>query len=241
MPQSENLRDYKNGAKPPSAPTGTARANITSSNVHGHFDVSAAKPKHGGARNRGDRTSDGLTEEQARGIFAAVARANVIGLPLNRHWTVHWTAAGVDDDKACAATGALLTLVRDWLRKQGHPFACVWVRENDEGDGSKGSHVHILLHVPATVKWCGWRNRRWLARVTGRRYVAGTSRTRVIGRRKNAAIASPDSFQANLAVVAGYVAKTAPTGVLRALGIIRRGETGLVMGKRWGRSAALHG
>ena len=216
-----------------------ARANISSSNVHGHFSVSAVKAKHGGARNRADRTSNELTEKQIHAIFAAVAKASTIGLPLNRHWTVHWSKAGLTDDQACAATSTLLTLVRDWLRKQGHRFACVWVRENDHGDRSKGSHVHIMLHVPAELKWCGWRNRRWLERVTSRPYVSGTSRTRIIGHRKNAAKASPDSFAANLGVVAGYVAKNAPTGVLLALGVIRRSESGMVIGKRWGRSATL--
>ena len=36
-----------------------------------------------------------------------------------------------------------------------------------------------------------------------------------------------------------YVAKNAPTGVLLALGVIRRSESGMVIGKRWGRSATL--
>ena len=239
MPRLASPRRFNNGGKALSGRTGTARANIHSSNVHGHFTVSAVKAKHGGARNRRDRTSNALTEKQVRAIFAAVADASAIGLPLNRHWTVHWSGAGVTDDEACAATSELLTLVRDWLRKQGHRFACVWVRENDHGDQSKGSHVHIMLHVPAELKWCGWRNRRWLERVTGRPYVSGTGQTRIIGRRKNAAKASPDSFAANLGVVAGYVAKNAPTGVLRALGVIRRSESGMVIGKRWGRSAAV--
>lgn len=236
MPTSASHRRFNNGGNPGSPQSGTGRANIHSSNVHGHFTLTALKSKHGGARNRADRTSDCLTEKQVHAIFAAVAKASAIGLPLNRHWTVHWGRTGVSDDLAAAATSALLTLVRDWLRKRGHRFACVWVRENDDGDGSKGSHVHILLHVPAELKWCGWRNRRWLERVTDKRYVASTSRTRVIGRSRKAAETSPDSFQTNLAVVAGYVAKNAPTAVLRALDVIRRSESGLVIGKRWGRS-----
>jgi hypothetical protein len=63
-----------------------------------------------------------------RAIFAAVAKANAIGLPPNRHWTVHWIRAGVSDDEAAAATGALLTLVRDWLRKQGYQTGRRYVR-----------------------------------------------------------------------------------------------------------------
>ena len=227
------------GANPPPARSGTAPAIITSSKVHGHLGKSDGQRSHGGARNRADRVSYQLTEKQVRNIFAAVARANAIGLPLNRHWTVHWDLAGVTDDKAGAATRALLTLVRDWLRKQGHRFACVWVRENDEGDGSKGSHVHILLHVPAGVRWCGWRNRRWVKRVTGRDYVSRTSRTRTIGRSAGAAKTSPGSFLANSAVVCGYISKSAPARVLELLAVSRGAEMGKIVGKRWGRSQSL--
>lgn len=219
--------------------SGTDRATITSSNVHAHSGTDAAKLGHGGARNRADRVSYHLAEQQVRAIFAAVTNASAIGLPLNRHWTVHWDRAGVTDDKAGAATGALLALVRDWLRKQGHRFACVWVRENDEGDASKGSHVHILLHLPTSVKWCGWRNRRWLERVSGRLYAPLTSQTRVVGRSRSAAKASPASYHANLWTMAGYVSKSAPASVLKALEIGRRPESGGIIGKRWGRSLAL--
>ena len=239
MPRLASPCRFNNGGKASSARTGTARAIISSSNVHGHFTLCAVKAKHGGARNTSNRTSNQLSEKQIQAIFAAVAKASAIGLPLNRHWTVHWSKAGLTDDQACAATTTLLTLVRDWLRKQGNRFACVWVRENDHGDRSKGSHVHILLHVPAELRWCGWRNRRWLVRVTGRPYVAGTGRTRIIGGSRTAPKASPDVFAANLAVVTAYIAKVAPFGVLRALGLDRHGERGTVIGKRWGRSAAI--
>lgn len=225
--------------KPRSSRIGTGLAIIISSNVHLHSGTNAAKPGHGGARNRADRVSYGLTEKQVRDILAAVVRASAIGLPLNRHWTVHWGRMGVADDKACAVTGALLTLIRDWLRKQGHRFACVWVRENDDGDGSKGSHVHILLHVPEKARWCGWRNRRWLERVTGRRYAAGAGRTRTVGRSRNAAEASPDSYNANLGAVAGYVTKCTLVAGLGALRGAARQPAAKLVGKRCGRSGLL--
>ena len=226
------------GANPPPARSGMVPATIHSSKVHGHLGKNAGKRGHGGARNRADRISYGLTKKQVRDILAAVVQASAIGMPLNRHWTVHWGRMGVADDKACAATGALLTLVRDWLRKQGHRFACVWVRENDDGDGSKGSHVHILLHVPITVRWCGWRNRRWVQRVTGRRYVPRTSRTRVIGRSTKAAETSPDAFLANVSIVTAYVAKGALKPVPKDL-TGGSGLGGVVIGKRCGRSLLL--
>ena len=226
-------------ANPPPTRSGTSPAIIDSSKVHGHLGKNAAKRCHGGARNRADRVSYQLTDKQVRGIFEAVTRASAIGLPLNRHWTVHWDLAGVTDDKAGAATRALLTLVRDWLRKQGHRFACVWVRENDEGDGSKGSHVHILLHVPAKVRWCGWRNRRWLERVTSSVYVKRTSRTRVVGRSLNDTSSTSRQFQINLANVTSYIVKSAADNVLSNHGICRQADSGSILGKRWGRCATL--
>lgn len=239
MPHSVPPRRYNNLGNPLTFTVGTHLAIYNRSKSARPFPALQSNSSHGGARNRADRTSAGLTEKQVRAIFAAVARASAIDLPLNRHWTVHWTRAGVTDDKACAATGALLTLVRDWLRKHGHRFACVWVRENDDGDGSKGSHVHILLYVPIELKWCGWRNRRWLERVTRRAYVARTSRTQVVGGSKSAAKPSLAPFRANLRAITAYISKSAPTGALRALGVDRHGEGGTVIGKRWGRSEAL--
>lgn len=194
--------------------------------------------RHGGARNRADRTSSSLSEKQAQAIYAAVGKAAALGLPPNRHWTVHWTRLGVADEMACRATGALLTLVRDWLRKQGHRFACIWVRENDNGDGSKGSHAHILLHVPPGVRWCGWRNRRWLERVSGRPYVSRATCTRLIAGHKSAGTASPSLFSLNLAVVTAYIAKGGPAGPF-GLAAGPSGLGGVIQGKRWGRSKCL--
>lgn len=203
------------------------------------FDAKRLRKVHGGARNRADRVTYSLTAKQVHDIMKSVARASEIGLPLNRHWTIHWERAGMPDDKARAATSVLLTLVRDWLRKQGHMFACVWVRENDNGDGSKGSHVHIIIHVPAGVKWCGWRNRRWLERVTGQRYVAGVGLTRAIGGSSKAAWASPSLFYANLGVVAGYVSKGVTSHAVGASALRRNADGGRIIGKRWGRSQNL--
>jgi len=203
-----------------------------------------AKPPvtgHGGARNSADRTSDALTESQVRALLLAIGRASAMGLPLNRHCTIHLERGGLTDAQAAMAVGAFLTLVRDWLRKCGHPFAAVWVREDDDGDGSKGSHVHILLHLPAGVQWAGWRNRRWLERVTRRRYVAGTIRTRIIGGTSKAAWTAPERFDANLGAVSGYVAKGASPAAVAALGLERWQPSGRIIGKRWGRSQNLRG
>lgn len=120
-----------------------------------------------------------LTVKQTAEIIEAARFAASIGLPLNRHLTIHWEAAGVPDSRAAAATAAFLTLARDWLRKRGAPFAWVWVREN--GDG-KGSHVHFLMHCrPALARGFAGMQRRWLRRVTGKPYRARVIRTVRIG------------------------------------------------------------
>src|SRR3546814_11539624 len=86
---------------------------------------------------------------QARNIIDAVRYAYWIDLPLNRHVTVHWERAGISDDRAAAATSQFLKLASDWIGKRGGKFAWIWVRENGP---FSGSHVHILMHVPAGAR-----------------------------------------------------------------------------------------
>jgi hypothetical protein len=99
----------------------------------------------GGARNSASRQSDSISLVKAVEVVEAAQRAIAIGRPFNRHLTVHWEKAGLTDAEAAGATGRLLKLIKDWLRRHGGT-AYTWVREN--GDG-KGSHTHILLHVPS--------------------------------------------------------------------------------------------
>lgn len=208
----------------------------------------------GGARNRRDRTSDCLSCKQATGIMSTAQTATAIGLPLNRHITIHWERAGVPDSEAAAATGRFLKLASDWVRsracalekqskefkspavsadaKKSSTFAWLWVRENDDGDGSKGSHVHILCHVPAGVKL--GRTRRWLSRVTGRRYRKGSILTERIGGKAQAAATAPAVYQANLAEIVGYLLKGASPDAARALGLNRIEAGGRITGKRAG-------
>jgi hypothetical protein len=221
--------------------TGTGLAKYTISKSARPFKPNPPVTGHGGARNSADRTSTELSASQVRALMVGIRRASAKGLPLNRHCTIHWERGGLPDAEAARAVGAFLTLVRDWLRKGGHPFAAVWVRENDDGDGSKGSHVHILLYLPAGVRWDGWRNRRWVGRVTGKPYVTGTICTRVIGRTRTAAWTAPAAFYENLGVVAGYLAKGASLETVSALGLDRCKAGGRIIGKRWGRSQSLRG
>jgi hypothetical protein len=138
---------------------------------HAIIGVNAGRMRWGGARNRCDRVTDAITLPQARALLAAVQHAERIDLPFNRLVTVHWGAMRLSDAEALAATGKLLKLWREALAARGLPFACVWIRENDDGDGSKGPHVHILAHVPAAAR-SGFlrRLRAWARLAAGGRY-----------------------------------------------------------------------
>ncbi len=209
-----------------SAQTGTALANIPIPIGCAPSPRISAVSGHGGARNSASRPSDYLTLGQARSLIDAALAARNIARPFNRHITVHWEAAGVPDGEAMAATTAFLKCLRDWT---GGRTAYVWVREN--GDG-KGSHLHILAHVPLVKTWHFALARRWLGRITGKPYRAGIIRTRPI-----AGAGEPDgaAYSANLQAVLAYVLKGAEPDAAAALGIGHEAG-GRIIGKRCGTS-----
>jgi len=181
---------------------------------------------HGGARLKASRTSDGLTLRQACLLANATMMAAHIGLPLNRHITVHWAAAGVADHRAAKATTAFLKYLRDWL---GGGTAYVWVREN--GD-SKGTHLHILAHIPLGRRMSGARSRRWLEKITGQSYRPGTIMTRCIAGHR-----APDGpiYAANLHAALDYIRKGAYPDAAAIIGIDHE-SGGRIIGKRCGTS-----
>jgi hypothetical protein len=206
--------------------------------------VCAERGRWGGARNRRDRVTDAITLQQARGLAAAVAHAECIGLPLNRLVTLHWGAMGLSDAEAGRAVGRVLKLWREALVERGLPFACVWVRENDDGDASKGSHVHILAHVPGAAgrgflrrlrAWvrlaAGGRYNRRCGRIEGPAYVSSAVDTGRIGGR---VAVSPGVHAVNLAGALGYLLKGADDATAAALGLSRLEPGGRVIGKRCG-------
>lgn len=179
---------------------------------------------HGGARNRADRVSDYLTLEQARKIIAALANAERQSKFINRHIIVHWEAMGVSDSRAMWATTKWLKVFREWTDGE---TAYVWTREN--GDG-KGSHLHMMAHLPAGKRWHGARARRWLERISGNPYKAGAIKTRCITGSR-----SPDSpsYAENLQTVAAYVLKGVAPDTAAALDIDHE-PGGRIIGKRSG-------
>jgi hypothetical protein len=234
----------KTGEKQALSPVGTSLAIIDIANS----GASDSAQTWGGRRNSAARSSSSLSLNQATQIIEAAQFAAAIGLPFNRHVTIHWEQAGVPDSEAAKATARFLKLAGDWIAKRGGRIAWAWVREN--GDG-KGSHVHILLHLQAnkiTAKngrllatdntarkqraRLGNIPRRWLRSITGKPYRAGTIRTQRIGGTAGAAQSAPAAYQENLKAVVGYILKGACPAAARALGLVRLEAGGNIIGKR---------
>lgn len=184
----------------------------------------------GGARNRASRVTDAIGLPKAIELVEATRRAIVIGLPFNRHLTIHWAKSGMTDDQAAAATGRMLKLIRDWVRKRGGDIAHVWVRENGPG---KGSHVHVLLHLPYGIT-LGGMTKRWYKIVTRwhGRVPSGSVKTKRIGGNVRAAGSRSEWYEANLAWLVAYLLKGVDPATSVVLGLDRRNEGGRIIGKR---------
>jgi len=167
---------------------------------------------------------------QAAGIIRAAEAACSLGLPFNRHVVIHLEKAGVTDRDAAKAIGAFLRMVRDWLRKAGFRTAGAWVRENGE---SKGSHVHILMHLPVGASWHFQRSRRWLERITGNGYRKGVIVTKCIRGSANPE-ALFDLYRANLKTLVAYLVKGVRQEQASALRIANCEFSGFIIGKRAG-------
>jgi hypothetical protein len=187
--------------------------------VGGTFELDGFEAIEG---KRARRRTVSLSQHQTNGVIEAALHARRIGLPFNRHMTIRLEQAGIPDTDAVVAIGAFLTKFRDWLRKKGFKTAYAWVRENGR---VIGSHVHILLHLPSGVSIGAHRSRRWIEAISGRRYRAGTIKTKAI---------SPRAYDDNLAAVVGYLCKGASDEVADGLGLERRKPGGRIIGKRAG-------
>lgn len=193
----------------------------------------------GGARNSKDRCSDALTLLQCSQIISVVRHSISIDLPFNRMLTIHWEKLGVEPSNCFAVLSAFNNLARNWARKRGYSICCLWIRESDFGDGSKGEHVHILLHLPEPIlrDFVQSMTRRWVLKVTGGKYVKGAIKFDTIGQRASDYRNAPAIYRANLSkLVIGYLLKGASKEAARKLSLPRWGDGGRIVGKRWGRS-----
>lgn len=183
----------------------------------------------GGSRNRRDRASDCLTLAQCKAMIAAADYSDALGCRFNRHWTVHYQKADVEEIRATEFIGRLLKLVREYAKRNNAPFTCIWAREG--GDG-KGGHVHILMHLPAALSLNG-RTRKWV-RLAGGKCRAGVSYVRPVGGRLLSADIGDAHYRHNAEMVSGYLLKGASVATGNVLGLRLYGETGRIVGKRCG-------
>lgn len=177
-----------------------------------------------------NRRSSAISLRDAQNIIAAARFAEHVGLPLVRFTTVHFEAAGITDP--VKAIGRLLKLMGDWLRTNGGAFAYVGTRETG---GSKGEHIHLLLHVPAALR-AGFNRRQggWL-RAIGARKARGVIVSKPVGRVYLAGRSDPGArghYADNLSATLAYLLKGAEPNAHERLALPRAQSGGHLLGKR---------
>lgn len=188
----------------------------------------------GGARNRADRESHGLTSAQIGNLIAGTNHAERIGLTFTRMITLHWEAAGIPLSGMVQATGQFVDLLTKALARNGRSTAILWVHEN--GDG-KGGHCHLLAHVPADlVAVVTALQLGWLRRITGQPYRARVIHSKPIGGRLRLEVGNPDLHAVNLEGALAYILKGASPEAASQFGLARSESGGRVIGKRCGTS-----
>lgn len=214
-------RHLKTAGKRHSGRSGTALANKSSG-------LLPAKGTWGGARNSALRTSSHLTLKRCLELLEAADHAARLGLPFNRHWTVHYEKAGIAEADATRFIGKLLKLLGDFARARNAQRAAIWARE---GGPSKGGHVHILLHIPAALRLTG-KTRLWV-RLAGGTAKQGVSFIRSVAGNVAAAESQSEHYWHNAEVVRCYLLKGADELAGKALGL-EVSDQGIVVGKRSG-------
>src|SRR3546814_7481502 len=95
------------------------------------------------------------------------------------------------------------------MGKRGGNVAWLWVRENGP---FSGSHVHILMHVPAGAE-IGRMFRSWIKRVSNQPYKRNTVKTTRVAGRANSATITPALYPEP-----GGRARICPEGLLQRSG-----------------------
>ena len=228
--QADFIRTAQNGH---SVKTGTVRAKYTDApNCDLAQPSRGSKSGRGGARNRADRTSDTLSDEQALELIDATTFAITKSCAFQSHWTVHYGLAGIEPEDGARFVGKLLDLVSKQARREGGQLTAIWVRERASG---KGEHVHIMLHLPDTMDLRN-RTNRWI-KVAGGKIVKGVSKVRSIGGRLGGVAVLSDTmlaehYRTNAENVVRHLLKGAGADIGGQLGLTRYGEAGRIIGKR---------
>ena len=181
----------------------------------------------GGTRNHASRTSDYIKLQTALELVDAARWAMAAGVPFNRHMTIHWAMSGIADSEAAVATGRYIKLIGDWVKKRGGTFVHAWTREVGP---KKGSHAHLLLHIPKGMQ-LGHMTRRWLRTVAGKAPTKAI-KTRPIGGTAMAGFSGSEWYECNLAAVVAYLLKGVSPDSAELLGLDRYACGGRIIGKR---------
>ena len=190
--------------------------------------------RRGGAHNRAERASYGLSGRQSDTLITAACYAIEISLPFTRMITIHWQSAGVPLERMAAATGRFVDLLTKALARRGSKTAWLWVHEN--GD-DKGGHCHLLVHVRAAdVPIITRLQMGWLRRITGQRYHRRVIRSVAIGRKLGVDTSNPALWAENAAATLGYLLKGIDPDAPLAASLPRLEPGGRVIGKRCGTS-----
>ena len=215
----------------PTLESGTALANYTSTLSCDRTLPHDGQPRTwGGARNRANRVSDGLTDRQVADLLSAGKYAMNTGRIFQRHWTVHYGLAGIEPSDGARFVSRLLDLVAKQAQREGGRMTALWVRERASG---KGEHVHILLHLPAGMRLQG-RTRRWIE-AAGGRWRRGVSKVRTVGRALAKVEGNSKTHRiANAANVVRYMLKAASVQTGERLALTKAGRGGSIVGKRCG-------
>jgi hypothetical protein len=208
-----------------SAHIGTVNATYSDSY---RWQLASRTDGRGGPRNRANRSSRFLSRRQVDALIEAADFALASGRLFQRHWTVHYEAAGIAEREATRFIGKLLNLVSKQAKRAGGELTALWVRENGH---RKGGHVHILLALPTGLSLRN-RTRKWI-QLAGGKPGRKVSKVCTIGG-KLANVAPGAKYQANGEAVLSYLMKGADTETGRARRLQRYGEGGLIMGKRCG-------
>lgn len=174
--------------------------------------------KRGGAHNRRDRPSWQLTERQCRRMIGRSLDAWDAGQPLNRFVTLSCGKAMIPAGEAVTATGAFVTLARQWMHGHGYAMPWVWTQESGE---KLGQHAHILMHVPPMLNdLFGPMPRRWAKKLAGGHYPAGMIDTKRLegacGPEVNSLL-----YEASLMGQLQYMLKCAPPELEEMLDMLR--------------------
>jgi hypothetical protein len=226
--RSPNIIVAENGA---CRRSGTALANYSDTPSCDLAQPTRRQPgTWGGARNRADRTSDGLSDKQVAGLIDAAELAFSSDRIFQRHWTVHYGLAGIAPRGGARFVSRLLDLASKQARREGGHMTALWVRECASG---KGEHVHILLHLPAGMSLRN-RTRRWI-NAAGGTWRRGVSKVTIVGGLLSKVEKSSEARQReNAENVVRYLLKAASEETGARLDLTRWGRGGRIVGKRCG-------